>query len=238
MASSTRALILTGGVGHPFDETAPALAAILNAQGFETMVTQDIEAGVRDLARYDLLIVHCLRWTMTQHEKYAPLRADHAFSLSDEGRTAIARHMARGGGLLGIHTASICFDDWPAWGDLLGVKWVWGRSHHPDIMTLTVRAADGVERPHWAHVPPPVTDELYSDLTLAPNTTVVMEAAAEGTPFQPVLTLTDHGTSRAAYIAFGHDLRAFESDAIKATIGGAALWTTRQEARAPQEATL
>ncbi|MEM8854468.1 MAG: ThuA domain-containing protein [Pseudomonadota bacterium] len=237
MARST-AFILTGGVGHPFDETAPALAAILDAHGFDTTVTEDIEAGLLELGSHDLLVVHCLRWTMTQHEKYAALRAEHAFSLSEDGRAAIKRHMAGGGGLLGIHTASISFDDWDEWGDLLGIRWVWGHSHHPDIMPLTVRAAEGVALPHWAKVPPPVTDELYSDLALAPTTKVLLEARAEGGPFQPVLTLTDHGPSRAAYVAFGHDFRAFESDAMKATIGGAASWTARQGASTSLEATL
>jgi hypothetical protein len=70
-------LILTGGHTHRFDVAAPALAALLSAQGIESKITDDIEAGLATLAEtgVDLLTVYALRWTMATGDKYAPHRA-------------------------------------------------------------------------------------------------------------------------------------------------------------------
>ena len=45
-----RNLLLTGGIGHPFADAAPALAAILDAVGIRSEVTTDIEGGLARLA--------------------------------------------------------------------------------------------------------------------------------------------------------------------------------------------
>ena len=63
-----RNLILTGGVVHPFDTAAPALARVLAAHGIESTISEDFAAGLADLAAgmYDLLTIYALRWTMGQ----------------------------------------------------------------------------------------------------------------------------------------------------------------------------
>lgn len=219
-----KTLILTGGIAHPFDETAPELARILEAAGFSTQVTEDIEGGLARLEDVDLLAVHALRWTMTQHEKYAPHRARWAFSLGEAGRAAIEKHVARGRGVLGIHTAAICFDDWPAWRDHLGVRWVWGRSHHPAPCAISVRAS-AVTDPIVAGIAPfSVHDELYSDLERTPGTRVLMEARADGRVWQPVVVTSDRAGRRAAYVAFGHDMASMTAAPVRTVIARAARW--------------
>jgi hypothetical protein len=93
-------LILTGGHTHRFDIAAPALAALLNEQGINSEVTNDIEAGLATLGKTapDLLTVYALRWSMAIGDKYAPHRARWAFTLSADGRASIESHLARGGG--------------------------------------------------------------------------------------------------------------------------------------------
>src|SRR5579883_830327 len=136
-----RNLILTGGIGHPFDDAAPALRDILAEAGIASDITSDLEAGIAELGHgaYPLVTVYALRWRMEGSEKYAPHRAAWAFSLSAAARRSLSSHVAAGGGLLGLHTASICFDDWPEWRDLLGAAWQWGRSFHPPLGPAEVR---------------------------------------------------------------------------------------------------
>ncbi len=190
-------LILSGGIFHPFAETSASIAGHLEDLGVTSTVV-DVRAGFEALEneRFDLVTVNALSWSMTQAEKYQPYRADYAFAPSDVQRQALHRHIAEGGGLLGLHTAAICFDTWAEWPDILGVGWIWGRSHHPPPGYVTVSGADG-DFDVW--------DELYCDMDLAPDTQVLATGRTAGIDdAQPILTVT----GRSAYLALGHDLTA------------------------------
>jgi hypothetical protein len=197
----TRNLILSGGIYHPFAETSAAIAAHLAPLG----ITSDICSVAEGLERllhqdFDLVTVNALAFSMTQAEKYAPLRAEHGFEISASAQAALGAHVAAGRGLLGLHTAPICFDTWPGWADLLGVEWVWGQSGHPmpDYLLVT---QNGTTRRIW--------DELYGGLRLHPEAPVLATARlASGGAEQPVLTVR----GPAVYLALGHDMTAVGTD--------------------------
>jgi type 1 glutamine amidotransferase len=230
---AARNLLIAGGIYHTFEETAPALADLWRPHGIETEITFEVEDGLRRLAQggYDLLTMHCLRWSMSQHPKYEPFRERWALSLTAEGRHAILDHVGRGGGLLGIHTASICFDDWREWGAVLGAGWVWGRSHHPPQAPLRVRTSS-VPHPITQGLPPfSVADELYSDLDLAPGVSILAEARLEdGDAWQPVAMAQQVGSSRSAYLALGHDVASIEVPAHAEMLRRAGLWCAGRDA--------
>ena len=79
-----RNLVLNGGP-HPFDQTTPRLVRMLTDSRIASTVHDDIEEGLDVLSRdpHDLLTVHCLRWTMLQSPKYAPLQATWAYVPSE-----------------------------------------------------------------------------------------------------------------------------------------------------------
>lgn len=227
-----RNLILTGGIRHPFADAAPALARMLEAVGISSEVTTDVEGGISMLAEqtFDLVTVYALRWRMLGDEKYAPYRAEWAFSPSPAARRALSDHVGNGGGLFGLHTAALCFDDWPAWRDLLGGAWVWGQSFHPPRGAVAARATD------LAH---PITaglsafesvDEVYSNLALAADAAPLMTARAIGGPGGdgvrdwPVLWARAVGHGRAVYDALGHDRSALEHPVHRRILARAALW--------------
>ncbi len=191
-------LILSGGISHAFDETSAIVAGHLEGVGIRSDILP-IRDGLARLTErhFDLLTVNALAFTMTQAEKHAPYRA-HAFSIRPADRKAIEGHMASGGRLLGLHTAAICFDDWPDWKELLGVNWQWGISYHPATGPIRVQADPGFE----------TVDELYCDLSLSSGSEVLATATAPGirNP-QPVLTRRGN----AAYLALGHDRAACEN---------------------------
>lgn len=194
-----RNLVLSGGIYHPFDETSGVAAGYLAQLGLRSDIFPMREGLTRlKEASFDLLTVNALAFTMTQHEKYAPLRSDHAFAISDAEKATIRAHLASGGKLLGLHTAAICFDDWPEWGDILGVAWRWGKSHHPPPCPVRVNALPPFE----------TVDELYCDMVLAPDAKVLATGTCDGVD-KPQPILVHHGN--AAYLALGHDADACEN---------------------------
>lgn len=192
----TRNLILSGGIYHPFAETSASVAGHLLTCGIESQL-ESVADGLERLRHetFDLVTINALAFSMTQAEKYAPLRDRYAFVPSDEDKAALTAHVAAGRGLLGLHTAAICFDTWPEWGRILGAQWVWGQSHHPMPDYLEVTGDDGFT----------VWDELYCGMRLEPDAEVLASAClASGGDAQPVLTVRD----RTVYLALGHDLTA------------------------------
>ncbi len=198
-------LILVGGIFHDFRASAETLADVLEPLGVESRIEADIDAGLASLAEepVDLLTVNALRWEMIG-EKYDPYRDAEAYSPPSKTRAAFEAHLSSGGALLGLHTASICFSDWPEWGSLLGGHWVWGTSWHPPPESVTVTPTKDAPLSHL--LPFEVQDELYTDLSLEPGVRVLAygHSTAMPTP-QPVVWSHKVGAGRVIYDALGHD---------------------------------
>ncbi|MGZ4650631.1 MAG: ThuA domain-containing protein, partial [Kineosporiaceae bacterium] len=150
------AVIVSGGVAHDFPATSAELARVLGEAGFAASVSEDVEAVLTGLPAAGagprpLVVLNLLRWTM-QVERYAHLRDQWSISLSPQARAGLTGHVTAGGGLLAMHGASICFDDWPQWRELLGGMWRWDTSSHPPLDgPVDVRVADA--HPIVARVP-------------------------------------------------------------------------------------
>lgn len=235
-----RNLILTGGIGHSFDDAAPALGALLAEEGIRSDITNDIESGLATLAAggFDMVTVYALRWRMLDNEKYAPHREKWAFSLSQEGRRALAGFVADGGGLLGLHTAVICFDDWAGWKDILGGAWVWGRSSHPPYGPVEV--SPGPEpHPVTAGLPAfSLIDEVYGDLDHTPDMVPLLTASAVGPAAArawPALWARTVGRGRVVVDTLGHDRASLEHPVHRRILRNSALWVTgRSETGRPE----
>lgn len=228
MAASVRNLILTGGIGHPFADAAPALDGVLAEAGVRSTITDDIEGGLEELERgsFDLLTVYALRWRMQGSEKYAPHRDRWAFSLSEAGRQRLARFVTGGGGLLGLHTALICFDDWPDWKELLGGAWIWGRSAHPPRGPVTLRPT-GLPHVITAGLPAfTVTDEAYGNFDLAADVEPLATVEAEDGVAWPALWARTIGQGRAVADTLGHDRATLEHPVHRQILTRAALWAS------------
>lgn len=219
----SRALrIVSGGISHPFAETSRMLAELLAPQAFAAEIREDAQAALSDLAGVDLLVLNMLRWRM-QGEKYAPQRAQWAFSLGAAARAELPRFLARGGGLLALHAASLCFDDWPEWPALLGGAWVWGRSHHPPVGPLRVEPS-GAAHPLCTGLPAfELVDECYCELALEPGVTPLLLSSA-GDGAQPLVWARQVGAGRVIYDALGHDERSLAHPVHRRLLARAARW--------------
>ncbi len=216
--------MLSGGVGHDFAVTSGLLAGLLAEQGVAASVTDDLEAGLRGLAAAgaDLLVVNALRWRM-EAERYAHLRDEWALSLSPEGRAAIRGHVGAGRPVLAVHTAAICFDDWPEWAGIVGGAWNWERSSHPPRSAAAVAVRSGAH-PITAGVADfTVTDEVYGFLDLQPGLEV-LATSAHGGAEHPVLWARTAGRARVVYAALGHDDVPYRHPAHRRLLAQAVRW--------------
>lgn len=218
-------LLLTGGYFHPFDETGPALADLLGDVGIESELETDLDRGFERLAGsngFELLTVYALRWRML-HPRFDDERDRWAYEVGDEHREAVRAHLAHGGGLLAVHTAAICFDDWPEWAAIVGGAWNWERSSHPlprmleiDVRTDAhpiVSGMGGFE----------VEDELYSFLDWEPDVEPLMTSPRRGED-QPLLAARERFGGRVVYDALGHDMRSLGHPAHQTILRRSALW--------------
>lgn len=134
-------LLLSGGP-HPFAQTTPLLAALIDELGCTVTIVEDPDdAAARLVAGHvDLFALNTLRWRMCA-DRHAPLRAEHAYVTPGPTRAAISGWVLGGGRMLACHGAPVCFDDWHEWGDLLGARWSWTGSSHPPVGEIEVRIA-------------------------------------------------------------------------------------------------
>ncbi len=220
-------LIISGGIFHPFDETSAALAGLFDGLDIRSTITTDLEDALASLGQYDLVTVNCLRWRMIQHDKYIPFREEWAMELSDEGRAALENHVTSGGGLLGLHTASICFDTWPGWKDLLGVAWNWEKSFHPDISDIQVGVAADAHPIVAGLEDFALHDEIYHYLTPAGDAPALLFATAgDGADdgVQPLMWARQVGAGRAVYDSLGHDAASINHPTHARILRRSALW--------------
>lgn len=206
----SRITVITGGPDYAHDftgahGTGTTLAALLREAGHEVYCTDDIDSAFLDGHDADVMVINALRWRMLAPQ-YAQWRDEWAYSPSAPAREALVEFVRDGGGLVACHTAVICFDDWPQWGEVLGGAWVWGTSSHPapaPISASLVGAGhpvlQGVDRLD-------LVDEVYGDLAMSPEVTVLATARrhADDTDQSVVWTHT-YGRGRVVVDGFGHD---------------------------------
>ncbi|MBP2366543.1 ThuA domain-containing protein [Pseudonocardia parietis] len=228
-----RAVLLSGGLTHDFPATTGCLTELLAGAGFDVGVhtgTSGVDSALEDLPGAALLVVNALRWTMTcagTPERYRAQAEVEAASPSPRAREALGRHLAAGGGVLAMHTATLCFDDWPGWADTLGARWEWGHSHHPPLgppIDVTVGeghpVVDGIDDFT-------IVDEVYSDLRTAPGLTALATAATPATDaVQPMLWAREHGGGRVVYDALGHHPPSYAVPEHREIVRRAIGWVT------------
>jgi hypothetical protein len=223
-----RLVLLTGGPEHAHDFPATAAALVEVLGDHDVDVVDDPDALVDRLAGADALVVHALRWQMLG-AAYEPWRDRWAYRTPAATREAISGFVSGGGGLVGCHTASICFDDWPAWRDVLGGAWVWGRSSHPPFGPVRALIVDGATHPVVAGLPGAIElrDEVYGGLDLAGDVVPLAHArrSSDDEP-QPVVWVHGHGAGRVVYDGFGHDVASVRDPVHARLVRQAVSWVT------------
>ena len=220
-------LIISGGIYHPYAETSIAVQEILHSEGIDSLITEDVDAGIAALAEddYSMVTVNALRWGMMTADKYEPFRAEWAYQMPQASRDGLTQFVASGGALLGLHTASICFDDWPEWGALLGGQWRWGDSHHPPLGPVTVRPTSIQHAVSNGLTEFELNDEIYHKLVIEPDVVPLLEGECPaGDGPQPVVWARKFGLGRVVYDALGHDAASVNHPQHRTMLKQAARW--------------
>lgn len=212
-------LIVTGASAHTdrwhhLPATSAAIAAAIGSGHRRLMVSTD-DVAAAGLPEADLVVVNVSGIPGTA--------AADTPGVVD----ALVDHAASGGGVLGLHTASLAFAGDPRWTDLLGGRWVVGVTGHPQIGHAVVQA-----------VPPPGTDapavedfvvydERYTDLELSPGSTPLALHTQDGLP-HPLVWMRDGDGSRGrvVYSALGHGVESYDSPGHVAMLRECLRWLT------------
>lgn len=229
-AAHVGAVVLTGGP-HPFAATTPRLVDLLASQGVACTVVEDPgEAAVLLVGTSPaLLVVNTLRWRM-RGERYAHLRDAYASATSAAARRAFAAHLAAGGGLLALHAAPICFDDWFGWRDLVGAAWQWDRSSHPPLGVMRVQLrgphpiVDGLDD-FTIH------DEAYGFMDLADDV-VPLATSRHGGVDHPVLWARAVDAGRQVTCTLGHGPESFDHPTHRELLRRSVRWLLGERADA------
>ncbi|MDX6282489.1 MAG: uncharacterized protein QOH03_3560 [Kribbellaceae bacterium] len=184
---------------HDLPRTSARLAEVLGGSGALHIVSSaDDLAGLLDQA--GVLVVNA------SANRGGPTPADQQF-----GRL-VERFLARGGGLLAVHSSTIAFPGLQSWHLTVGASWEHGKTFHPPLERTLVRRT-GVEHPiadgmgdFW------VEDERYSNLLLAEGCGIeaLYEHTHEGVT-HPLLWAREVGGGRVVYDALGHEERSYDA---------------------------
>lgn len=220
-----RNLIMSGGVAHDYSNTSPILGELLREIGIESDIHEDfsvVEDG--SLQAFEMLTLNCVRWTCEQTPDW---REEWHFELSPAAREQLLKFFAGGGGLLALHAATICFDDWPEFRRILGAWWEWGHSGHSPFQDHTMQIGSPSHPITHGLTSFVIEDELYTNPRVFDSIEPLIHASWENT-VQPMLWVREYGNARICYNAMGHGVEAFEHPANRILLQRGALWVLRQ----------
>ncbi|MBA57583.1 MAG: hypothetical protein CMQ40_00275 [Gammaproteobacteria bacterium] len=220
-------LILTGGINHDFHAASQALKTELMKSGINSEIYSDLDEGFFQFRsrRFDLLTVFALRWRMLDHSKYEPYRTEWAYEIEKRDQEAILDHLNRGRGLLGLHTAAICFDTWKEWESILGVKWVWNKTFHPPPQKIRVLSTTQKHQVTQSLTDFEVTDEVYHNLRCIPQTIPLLYTLdGEGNKKQVLAWAHNELKGRVIYSSIAHDKHSIVSNGHSDFLRESALW--------------
>ena len=122
-------VVLAGGSphAHDFAATGAELAVLAADAGHAVTLTADPDEAAEMLSQNVAALIFDGLWWRMLGDAYDQWRDRYGYSPSAATRAALIAFVHDGGGLLALHTAPICFDDWPAWGDVVGGAWQLGR---------------------------------------------------------------------------------------------------------------
>ena len=217
----TRNMILSGGVAHDYSRSSPTLAAVLQEVGIESDIHEDFNA-VEDglLGAFDMLTLNCVWWTCAQTPNW---RDEWHFELSVRARQEFLNFFASGKGMLALHGATICFDDWPEYREILGAWWDWGHSGHAPFQNhaMHIRSTrHPITRDLTDFV---IKDELYTNPRTCDSLEPLVDATWENIR-HPILWVRNYNNARICYNAMGHGVEAFEHPVNQLLLQRGALW--------------
>ena len=209
-------LVFSKTAGFRHDSIPAGVAAVRQlgtTRGFSVDATEDASAfSDESLAKYKVVVF----LSTTGDVLNAPQEA------------AFERYIRRGGGFVGVHSATDTEYDWPFYGGLVGAYF----AGHPDIQNATIQIEDA-SHPVTAQLPRPWMrrDEWYNFrqsprgrvnviATLDERTYIGGTMAAD----HPIVWSHTYEGGRSFYTALGHTQESYSETAFLDHLARAILW--------------
>ncbi|AXG82106.1 ThuA domain-containing protein [Streptomyces paludis] len=193
-----------------------AVGRLVAEDGFESVATEDPAALEREIPRCAVVV-----FLSTSGEVLTPAARD-----------ALRRHLAGGGGFVGIHAAACTEYDWPYYGELLGARF----ARHPDLQPGTVAVTDHAH-PATRHLDArwDFTDEWY-DFRAVPAGVRVLARAHESSytgggmgADHPLVWCHERMGGPVFYTALGHTAESFADPVFLAHLRGGIRYAAGRE---------
>lgn len=213
---TTRVLLVTGQEypGHPWRQTAPALAEALekDARLQVQMVDDPYQLSTLSLDAYQTVVIHFMNWKTN-----AP---------DEKARENLRRAVAAGKGLALVHFACGAWQDWPEFGQLAGRAWNPKLRGHDPRGKFKVEIADAQHSIMRGLVDFEADDELYT--CLAGDRPIQILAKARSKVDQkeyPMAFVLQYGQGRVFHSVLGHDLKAIAIPEVLELYRRGIVWT-------------
>ena len=199
---------------HDFPATSARLADIISGLGYTVDVTERVEDALAGPHDTKLLVVNI-------GNPADPRPQDRM----DAAAGGLARHLAGGGGLLGVHSSSTSLTGMRQWPEILGGRWVRGTSMHPPLGECIVSVTAAKHPITQGLSDFAVVDERYSYLETTPDVTVLYEHRFEDET-HPLVWAREAGPGRVVYDALGHHVGSYDAPGHRALLERAMEWLT------------
>jgi cytochrome c len=209
-------LVFSKTAGFRHDSIPAGISAVRqqgSTRGFSVDATEDASVFTDDsLARYKAVV-------------FLSTTGD---VLNAAQEVAFERFIRRGGGFVGVHSASDTEYDWSFYGALVGAYF----AGHPDIQNGTIHIEDA-GHPAAASLPRPWArrDEWYNFQRNPRGSVNVLATLDERTytggtmaPDHPIIWSHTYEGGRSFYTALGHTQESFSETSFNDHLGRAILW--------------
>ena len=209
MLAADRVLVVTAtkGYRHESIETAEKVLAEMAQRkpAFDVAFARDEKDMARLMTAEALRDVKVIMFVNTTGELALP------------DRDALIRWVRGGGSLIGVHSASDTWHEWPAWIEMLGGEF---REHPPEFVADIV--IDDHNHPATASLKSlKVLEEIYSFKSFDRERVNVLLSLRGA---QPLAWWRKYGSGRVFYTALGHRIDVWQSEWFQKHIAGAIQW--------------
>jgi type 1 glutamine amidotransferase len=145
----------------------------------------------------------------------------HRKSISSAALAAFDQFVNRGGGVLGIHSATACFKDTPHYFEILGGRF----SGHGPVSSFEVEPVSGPNEPFDGMPSFTVTDELYLH-EFQQGIRTHFTALHNGLP-QPMVWTYYYGAGKVCCTVPGHLLQTVQNEIYQEVLLRGLAWVSR-----------
>lgn len=194
---------------HNSEKFAELIAQEFFKNGINISYTTDPnDLNKENLSKYDGLMIYA------NHDKIKP-----------DQEKALLDYIKSGNGFIPVHCASFCFQNSPAYIDMVGGQF---KSHKTGDFSATIVDA---QHPAMNGVTSFTTwDETYVHDKIAKDIHVLTERV-EGDHHEPYTWVKNYGKGRVFYTAYGHDEHTWKTPEFLKLLENGILWAVNDEAK-------